>query len=936
MAVDQQMSAKAQQQMGLPEGFKAYSPGTFGGMNQADSSLNIDDKEFVYLENFVRLGNGNMRTLWDVGAPIYTAPTGKTVIYYVFYAIAMTQYCAIFLSDGSAVQYNMDTTALTTIATSGFYLASSGFLPCGRQWGSTYLLICNRNTPNDYWVWDGAALYTAGSASPQGVNLASVGFNYTSVPTVTAYGGHGTGMTFSVQISSGHVSEVVITNPGTGYLPGDVIQLAFSGGGSDTGGVLVAYLSPGSVGGVSISAPGSGYSTVPSVAFSGGGGVGAAGTAQISTGVVSIAVTNGGTGYTSAPAVSFTGGAGAGASAVATVSSGAVTSIAVTSPGAGYTSAPTVVFAGGGGVSAAATATLSGIVSGVLITAPGTGYTTAPTVAFSGGGGVGAIGVAVLQPKGVAGVTVVDPGSGYGGAPGAPATLLTFVGGGGSGATGTITLQGSSVASIVVTNPGSGYLDQPTVFITGAPGENSTATATANLQNGSVTSITLTNAGYGLISPVNVVITAPTGTGGVTATAEVLLVPQPIAYVTVTNPGQFYTSAPEAVISAGSNSSAYGTVSLMPFGVSGSALETYLARVWIVNPAIVPNQIVPPGDQWSFSAAGSVFDFSTADGGGAETNTDAFLQMQYVNLRQSSGYLYMFGDGSASVVSNVQTTGTPATTTFNYQNVDPQTGLSWRDSLEDFGKSTILANETGIYGLYGGSLTKISGKLDQFLSAMPEGTALYPANGGVQPSSAIATIFNIKHYLNLMTILDPQTGAPRNVMVLWDEKEWSVASQSISFTIIASQKVGSQYTAWGTEGSRIYPMFAQPSSGLQKRLATKQYGAESMFIQKQADSIYLQAQDKSVGLVGVSGTIQTSVSTIATLLSGAAPPLISGTYTTVLEQPAFESPDPTWPIWGSGLGGIAFTSISIEFSSNSPDFVLGNLVIGYTAAKAYR
>ena len=93
------------------------------------------------------------------------------------------------------------------------------------------------------------------------------------------------------------------------------------------------------------------------------------------------------------------------------------------------------------------------------------------------------------------------------------------------------------------------------------------------------------------------------------------------------------------------------------------------------------------------------------------TNTDGFLQTQYVHIQQSNGYLYFFGDDSVSVVSNVNTTGSPATTTFNYQNVDPQTGIPWRDSLLPFGRTLLFGNNTGVYGIYGGAATKVSAKL---------------------------------------------------------------------------------------------------------------------------------------------------------------------------------------------------------------------------------
>jgi len=75
---------------------------------------------------------------------------------------------------------------------------------------------------------------------------------------------------------------------------------------------------------VTVGTPGSGYASAPTVAFSGGGGTGAAGTAVLGTGadagkVVSVTITDPGSGYTSAPTVAFSGGGGSGAAATATI-----------------------------------------------------------------------------------------------------------------------------------------------------------------------------------------------------------------------------------------------------------------------------------------------------------------------------------------------------------------------------------------------------------------------------------------------------------------------------------------------------------------------------------------------------------------------------------------------------------------------------------------
>lgn len=925
--VDPKLSAKASEQVGLPPGFKVFSPFPFGGMNVQASPIAIADNEFLYVENFVRIGDGNLRTVWDVGMKIYTAPVGLTIVWHVFFNIGTLYYCAAFLSDGSAVQVDMVTLQQVQIGPPSTFFTSTFQLPYARQWGTQYLIISNRNTPNDYWAWDGALLYGAGTVAPNGINIQSGGFNYSSAPTITAYGGNGSGLTVTSVEAAGSVAEINITNPGSGWQVGDVVQLAFSGGGSDTSAILTAALAAVGVGGAEVTTPGSGY-TFANVSFSGGGGIGAAGNVTISNGVSEVLVTAPGSHYTTA-AVIFSGGGGTGAAGVANIVNDAVASVTVTSPGANYTSAPTVILSGDG-VGAVATAQIAnGVVSLIQITSPGSGYTSAPQMLITGDG-IGASGIAVLSPSRVASIAVTNGGTGFTSIP-----LLSLVGGGGAGATATATLTATTIAAINVTAGGSGYTSTPTLTISGGGG-GSGLTFTVNMSGNSVGSVTITNPGSGYTQSIQGVFS---GGGGSGAGVQILFAPTSIASVQVASGGQFYSNAPAVVISPGANNSAYATVTLMPYGVSGSVFETYLSRVWIFNPASSPTSILPPGGDWQVSAPGSFVDFATSNGGVSALNTDAFLDRQYVQVRQSSGYLYAIGNGSVSVISNVNTAGVPAATTYNYQNVDPQAGCQWRDSLQDFSRSTVFANQTGVYGLYGGAATKISGKLDQLFT-----NAVFPPTAGaITPAAATATIFNVKHYLMLLTIADPDTGVMRNIMVTWNEKDWVVTSQNISLSFISTGRNGSLFTAYGTDGLSIYPLFGRASATLPKRFDTKLYGSDKMFMEKSLLGIWIQAQDNSAGLSGIFGTLSAAISGIGGATQNGVPFPIndfsqtvpSGVSEPFLNQVAIASPPPFWNVWGAAIEGNGFMSCGIRFTTQSPDFTLGNLVVGYTDHVAF-
>ena len=487
------LSAKSQEQLGLTPGTQFYSPFPFGGINTNASRIAIDDTEFSWMENFVRLGDGKLRTLWDIGKAIYAAPFPRTIVSFAFYNIGTTQYVIAFLDNGTAYQTNLSNGVIVQLPTLAhtFYL-SGGSLPATTQWGTLYLAISNRNTVNDYWLWDGALLYTAGTLAPQGVDILSTGSNYSSVPGITTFGGKGSGATYSAQINAGGVVEITITNPGSGYEVGDIVQLAFSGGGSDNSAILQAALAAGSVVAVNITAPGSGYSAA-TVSFSGGGGTGAAGTVIIGTGVDNLQVTDPGSNYTTAN-VFFSGGGGSGAAATATIVGGQIVGFNLFASGSGYTSAPTVTIVGDGSGAAATAGIQNGIVTGIEMTDGGTDYTSAPTVTITGTG-TGALGQAIVSSSGISTINVINPGSGFVYPP-----LLKIEGGGGSGAQALANLTPTSIAHINVIQGGSNWGEPPIVKVEGGLQSGGVAaTARAVVENGSVVQVVVTSGGHGYI-----------------------------------------------------------------------------------------------------------------------------------------------------------------------------------------------------------------------------------------------------------------------------------------------------------------------------------------------------------------------------------------------------------------------------------------------------
>jgi hypothetical protein len=236
----------------------------------------------------------------------------------------------------------------------------------------------------------------------------------------------------------------------------------------------------------------------------------------------------------------------------------------------------------------------------------------------------------------------------------------------------------------------------------------------------------------------------------------------------------------------------------VPLAISGTDIETYQGRVWIVG-----------GGTLTFSAPGSITDFTTAHGGGSITSRDSFLRVGYTGLIQTNGFLYLIADSSLSYISGVQTSGTPPVTVFTLLNADPEVGTPWPSTITTFGRSVIFANAFGVHINYGAAVTKISDPLNGVFNTVPN-------FGGLIPSSAKTILFGIKVWMILLPIIDPFTNQQVNKLLIWDGKKWFASGQGVNLTYIQYQEINSVLTAWGTDGTFMYQLFTIPSSSFTK------------------------------------------------------------------------------------------------------------------------
>jgi hypothetical protein len=300
------LPAAPQRMPGLPENFAPYVFGGFAGLNTKASRPAIGDQECAWIDNFMPLGSNNARTMYDVGAPIYTAASGLGITSFGFGNISDSSVCMVVLDDGSMMQTNVATTAVTSAAAAGTFLSPTEEIGLA-QWGSQYIIHIAPQT-GGYFLWDGTRFFRSGTLGPQ-VTLDNSGAGYTGQPSmvaITGISGQGRGL-FSAELSStAAISRISVTAPGSGYTALSYPILAFSAGGSNRTATAYASIAGGRLSGVTIADGGTGYTAGTTVEVLGGGGYGAAIVATASGTVSALTIADPGAGYVETPTIYIT------------------------------------------------------------------------------------------------------------------------------------------------------------------------------------------------------------------------------------------------------------------------------------------------------------------------------------------------------------------------------------------------------------------------------------------------------------------------------------------------------------------------------------------------------------------------------------------------------------------------------------------------------
>jgi hypothetical protein len=336
----------------------------------------------------------------------------------------------------------------------------------------------------------------------------------------------------------------------------------------------------------------------------------------------------------------------------------------------------------------------------------------------------------------------------------------------------------------------------------------------------------------------------------------------------------------------------------MPSGLPGIyAMEVYQSRLWVAGKDVI-----------SFSAPSNGADFSTINGGGSLGYFGDRLVYAYMDLCQSSGFLYCFGDSSTDMIWNLSLVGSgtveaPFTTNFIYSNVDPQVGQRFPRPVGRIGRYMATFNGAGIFLMEGGEGRPIGDKVSNLWNTLDTSQYL--------PTFAPANMFGFRVLLLNGRFKDPW-GVTRNLQLMWHPTKghefWSVASQGVELTQIGSYEQDSLMIPYGTDGTNLYQLFARPDPTLIKRLSTKSLrgkDAAQLGI-KNSKRIYCELDDNDGRGVQMAGQVTSGGGGVPGGVQGVDFELAPGASSGIIPS----------PISGAGIWA------AVDLQSSSPDFTI--------------
>jgi hypothetical protein len=218
-------------------------------------------------------------------------------------------------------------------------------------------------------------------------------------------------------------------------------------------------------------------------------------------------------------------------------------------------------------------------------------------------------------------------------------------------------------------------------------------------------------------------------------------------------------------------------------------------------------------------------------------------------LLSANNFLYIFGDDSINVFSDVRVT-TAGTTLFTNTNVSASVGSKRPYAIFPYFRSVLFMNDYGVYALVGSTTSKLSDSLDGMFPNIDFNSPIYA--GQVLINNILCAAFNFRYYDAIFT------QSYRYIQAVFFEKKWFITSQNNNLAYITSVPVAGKITLYGVANNQLYKLYNDTASAITSRVQTALLPMGDPIRTKQALKIGIEATSSNTGVI-LSATVDSEV-----------------------------------------------------------------------------
>jgi hypothetical protein len=240
--------------------------------------------------------------------------------------------------------------------------------------------------------------------------------------------------------------------------------------------------------------------------------------------------------------------------------------------------------------------------------------------------------------------------------------------------------------------------------------------------------------------------------------------------------------------------------------------------------------------------------------------TDSTLHGNIQYLLSANNFLYIFGEDSINVFSDLRVDGT-GKTLFTNTNVSASVGSKLKYGVFPYFRSILFMNNYGMYALVGSTTSKISDQLD---GLFPYIDFTKPVSGGqVLINNILTAAFNF--YLSSSY---PYATGGRYVQAVFFEKKWFITSQGDALDLVNSAPVGGLINLYGVVDTALYKLYGDATANVSSQIQTALSPMKDPIRTKQALKFGVEATLTAGAALNITVDSESGSSPVYTLNNG--------------------------------------------------------------------